>query len=281
MELAVGLLAGVTVWTVFARLIRRRDVLIRARLAYLAPQSLQLIRRKPSERSLLSRIGKRVPGDRLPTVRALSSSGMESADPDAVAGARVLLSLIGAVAGLVLPLSPLLALVLGAVGYRLPNVLLRIKARARRDEAAQSIPDVADLLAVCTQAGLNLPLALERVADNTPGVLGEELNRALRRIGLGVPRAEALAELAERNDLEEISGLVNTVIAAEKFGTKVADRLADFAAQVRSDRRLKAEEQARRAPIKILFPLVFLILPAFVLLTIVPLLLGTFASLGF
>lgn len=166
-------------------------------------------------------------------------------------------------------------------GYKTPEALASFRVRARNEELSRDLPDAVDLLAVCTQAGLNLPLSLERVAHGTTGPLAEELERTLSEIELGVPRSQALSALAARVDDDELEALVGMLQTAERYGTKVAASLTMFAQDVRLRRKRKAEELARKAPVKMLFPLVFLILPGFVLLTLVPLLLGTFESLGF
>jgi tight adherence protein C len=201
---------------------------------------------------------------------------------DRLVGGRFALATVGAILGLAFaPFPPLSAAGLAFAGYRVPDALIRLRAANRRDEISAAIPDVVDLLAVCAQAGLSLPLALARVAERAPGVLGAELKRVVQQIGLGVPRAQALRELSARNDAPELETLATTLVNAERFGTRIASTLATLSAEIRGKRRRRAEEEARRAPVKILFPLVFLILPGFILITLVPLLLGAFATLGF
>lgn len=284
MELAVGLLAGVCVWTFLARLVPRRDRLVVERVAALARAgagATSVLRRRVG-RPRLQTLGRRLPGDRLALQRTLASAGLEERSPDSVIGARFLFAAFGAVLGVLFgPLAPVSGAALGFAGYRLPDFLISVRISSRRDEIAADLPDTVDLLTVCTQAGLNLPLALARVAERAPGVLGEELRRTVRQSELGVPRARALKELAERNEVEELDALVSTLVSSGRFGTRIAATLNSFSTEIRAKRRRKAEEEARRAPVKILFPLVFLILPAFILLTLVPLLIGTFASLGF
>lgn len=283
MEFAVAFLAGVTVWTTVARVIPRRDLLAADRVAALRGAAAAVRRsRRREPKPLLAALGRRLPGDRGAIVRALKASGREENSPDAIVGSRFLLAAAGALIGGVLGfLAPLSSIALGFLGYRAPGIFLRMRAASRRDEVAAAIPDVVDLLAVCTQAGLNLALALARVADRASGAFGEELRRVVQQTQLGIPRGRALKEMAERNEVPELEALVAALVNAERFGVRVAASLNTLSADIRAKRRRKAEEDARRAPVKILFPLVFLILPGFVLLTLVPLLLGTFATLGF
>ena len=128
---------------------------------------------------------------------------------------------------------------------------------------------------------MNLTLSLKRVAARAGGVLGDELRRTLDEIDLGIVRTRALARLGERLEVADLEALINVLVTSDRLGTEVSPALESFAKEVRARQRRRAEEQARRAPVKILFPLVCLILPAFIFLTVVPLLLSTFSSLGF
>lgn len=214
--------------------------------------------------------------------QALAEAGMVGVDPAVVAGWQLCGLGLGLVLGLMAGATAILAApLLGFAGFRAPELYLSVRARSRRDEAAAALPDAVDLLVVCTQAGLNLSLSLQRVAENTSGPLGDDLGRAVEEIALGVPRGEALASLAERSPSDEISSLVSTLTNADRFGTGVTKALEGFANEVRQERKRRAEEQARRAPVKILFPMVFLILPAFLVLTVLPVVLGTLRSIGF
>lgn len=236
---------------------------------------------------LFKLVGRRFPGssggirDRsLVRSESLDAAGGE-ASPELVRGVQ----LVGTAAGFLVGLSAgALALVMapagGLLGYRLPGLVMARRAAKRRDSVAFALPDAVDLLAVCSHAGLNLALSLRRVAGRTNGVLGEELRRTLEEIELGVPRQAALRSLAERNPHGDLEALVSVLENAERFGNQVSGSLETFAAEVRERRKRSAEEQARKAPVKILFPLVFFILPAFILLSVVPLLLSSFASLG-
>lgn len=114
-----------------------------------------------------------------------------------------------------------------------------------------------------------------------PGPLGAELRRTVEEIDLGIPRSQALTNLAKRAEIAELESLVGVLVNAERFGIGVSGSLQTFSEEMRIRRRQAAEEQARRAPVKMLFPLVFLILPAFILLTVVPMLMSAFASLSF
>lgn len=283
--LALALTCSAAAWLVISTL-RPADGLAEARLASLRAPSKPRSASPAAKVSLLGRClgfwGSMRPASHPRIKRALAEAGMEAVDPAVVAGWQFAGAAVGMFLGLGAGVGAVLAAPIFAFGgYRSPELYLSMRARVRRDESAAALPDAVDLLVVCTQAGLNLSLSLERVAENTPGLLGDELRRVVEEIALGVPRGGALASLAERNQSEEVSSLVGTLANADRFGTGVASALEGFAREMRQVRRRRAEEQARRAPVKILFPMVFLILPAFLVLTVLPVVLGTLRSIGF
>lgn len=231
--------------------------------------------------AILDRVGRASPLEHVRLNSFLESSGAEVGSGPMYRGASLLLGISGVAVGLVFgPLSLFASPALGAMGYRLPLIWLQARARARSGAISEGLPDALDLLVVCVSAGLNLSLALDRVAERTPGPLGAELKRVRGLVALGVSRRQALGEMESRSGSSEVAALVSALVTTDRFGSSVAGSLEALASDLRAGRRRAAEEQARRAPVKMLFPLVFLILPAFILLTIVPLLLGTFRTLG-
>jgi tight adherence protein C len=172
-----------------------------------------------------------------------------------------------------------MALPIGFAAARLPDVALARRARHRQRLIGSRVPDLAELLVATTGAGLNPPLALKRSAEVLDGALGEELRRAVRAVELGAPWRTVLDELAARTGDQSILRLVRAMGRSQRLGTPLASALHNVAEDLRTERRARAEELARRAPVKMLFPLVFLILPAFLLLTVGPVLLATLRSL--
>ena len=274
--------AGATWFAI--RTIRPPDPLLAARLAALrGPRRAGVLRTGgfPALGAVTS-LGARLPGNRAQMSQTLAAGGYPAVSPEVLAGFQGMAACAGLVLGMTAgPLSILAAPGLAFAGYRLPAFYLSLRARARKDEVTGALPDAVDLLVVCMQGGLNLPLSLTRVAGNTKGLLGKELGRTVEEIDLGVPRAEALLALAERNPSDDMAALVGTLVNADRFGGRVASALENFAGEIRRARRRKAEEQARRAPVKILFPMVFLILPAFLVLTVIPVVMGTLHNIGF
>ncbi|MGH2769864.1 MAG: type II secretion system F family protein [Actinomycetota bacterium] len=288
-EILVGVLAAISIWAILASLVRGDPRLARRLEALRAPaenregDGARSSRRSGGPgRGVLHLIGHPLHGDRAVLARALVGSGVESVSPDAFLGAKVVSAALGVLLGMRFGvLAPLAAPLLGWGGYRLPGSLLGHRGRARKAAMLIELEEVVDLMAVCARAGLNLPLALARVAERIPGAMGEELRRTVLEVQLGRPQDRALAEMAERNGLEELRLLVATLTNAQRRGAGVAASLDSLSHELWQRRRSRVEEQARQAPVKLLFPLVFLILPAFVLIAIAPLLLGAFRTLGF
>lgn len=280
-ELLVSVVVAAAVWIVVT-FATRRDVVLLRRIQALAPGDVvEPGRGRRHKPGFIERLGARLPGDRSSVAKGLETASLSRFNPDQVIGLRLVLAAVAVLAGIRFGRFGLvIAPFLGFLAYRVPDTVLGALVKARREEINGQLPDAVDLLAVCTRAGLNLALSLKRVADEAQGVLGREFQLMVKQIELGIPRREAMAKLAARVELEDLDALVATVANADRFGTQVAGSLETLSSEIRMKRRRAAEEQARRAPVKILFPLVFLILPAFILLTVVPLLLGTFRSLG-
>ena len=152
-------------------------------------------------------------------------------------------------------------------------------SRRRRRSADFEIPQLLDLLAAASSAGLSGPLALRRALEAVRGPLAEELRSAIGAVDLGGRWRDELRRVADRLELRDLRRAVAALTRAETLGSSLADAVTDLAAQVRAARRAATEERARRAPVKMLFPLVFLVLPAFLLLTVVPVLVATVRSI--
>lgn len=280
-ELLLASLSGVTVLLgLFA--LRRKDPVVAGRVAALTGSSSAPSSFRPL-RAVLGWLGRSYPGNASELYgKLLAAAGMSRLPVESVRGLQLLLAGAGFLGGLAFgPIALVTSPVGILVGYRLPRTYLGSRSRRRKEEMAAALPDVVDLLAVCSHAGLNISLSLRRVVERVSGPLGKEIRRVIEEIDLGVPRARALENLAVRCGLPELEALVRVLLNSERFGTQIASSLESFSADVRGRLKRSAEEQARKAPVKILFPLVFLILPAFILLTVVPLLVSAFQSMDF
>jgi tight adherence protein C len=171
-------------------------------------------------------------------------------------------------------LSPLIRVVvvglLAFVGFVAPDSLLNRRVEERQREILRTLSDTLDLLTISVEAGLSLNAAIAQVVQNVPGVLSAEFARMLQEIQLGVPRADAFRNLAERTDVEELNAFALAMIQADVFGVSIASVLRTQAQQLRIKRRQRAEAKAQQTPVKIVFPLILCILPALFVVIVGP-----------
>lgn len=166
----------------------------------------------------------------------------------------------------------LLAL-LGAIGYYLPNAVLTRKVSHRQRTVFEEFPDVIDLLTVCVEAGLGLDAALMRVADELAlrcPVLADELQLMLLELRSGFSKERALSNLSLRTGVEDVDKFASMLIQADRFGTSLGESLRVLSDMLRTKRRMRAEEQAAKIALKLLFPLIFTIFPSLLLVLLGP-----------
>jgi tight adherence protein C len=201
------------------------------------------------------------------------------------------------VIGAVLPLLYLLVLLIGtggqpagrmllpvpliaAVGLAFPVLTLRRRALDRQTKILKALPDSLDLLTTCVEAGLSLDYAFQRVSERQRGPVADEINRMLREKALGQTRKEALTAMAERIDLPDVNVFVQSVIQAETMGTGIAATLRTQSRQLRIRRRQRAEQAAQTAGPKMVFPLVFFVMPSLFIVILGPVALSAWEGLG-
>lgn len=146
-------------------------------------------------------------------------------------------------------------------GY-FPKMWLRGRVRARQNKVRKGLPDALDMLSVCAEAGLGFDQSMQRVSEYWKTPVGLEFGRVIREMEMGLSRQEALRNLANRLDITELSSFVAVIIQSDQLGMSIADTLQAQAKQMREERRFRAQEQARKVPMKMLFPMMLLILPA-------------------
>jgi tight adherence protein C len=210
--------------------------------------------------------------------RLLAASDWERSAAEMV-GMKWLVGALFVVAGSALFGSVPLALVLGVAAFRAPDIALARGAGRRRRRADRELPLFLDLLAAAATAGSTGLLAVKHATEATEGPLAEELSAALRRVDLGGRWSTELAAAAERLDLPDLRRASAVLARSGSIGSSLSDALTQLARESRETRRAFVAERARKAPVKMLFPLVFLVLPAFLLLTVVPVLVTTLRSI--
>jgi tight adherence protein C len=154
------------------------------------------------------------------------------------------------------------AIIGGAAGFFLPDLLLYNSGLKRQALTRRQLPDAMDMLTVCVEAGLGFDAALAQVARNTTGPLAAELSRALQEMQIGKTRTEALRSMADRTTAPELRSFVSALVQAGELGISIASVLREQAKEMRLRRRQRAEEQAQKVPVKILFPLLLCLFPA-------------------
>jgi tight adherence protein C len=174
----------------------------------------------------------------------------------------------------VLGLSGLLAVALVAllvtVGFLLPDLRLNSEMKARQHAIAVKLPDMLDLLVISVEAGLGFDQAIERTATAMPGPLAEEFRRMLQETRIGATRADALRAMEQRTQVPELRSFILAILQADTFGVSIAKVLRVQADEMRIRRRLRAQELAQKAPVKMLFPLAFCVFPAIFVVVLGP-----------
>lgn len=156
----------------------------------------------------------------------------------------------------------LAALAVPALGFFFVDIRVKSKADERQKMIKRELPDILDQLTVGVEAGLGFDAAVTRTAKTSRAMLALELTRVIQHMAAGLSRAEALRGLATRLDVPELRQFVAAVIQADQYGIPMAQVLRVQSTEQRRRRRQAAEEQAMKLPVKVLFPLVFCILPA-------------------
>lgn len=240
--------------------------------------SLATVLRPPTVR-LLQRVGDTLAagGTSRRLARGLDYAGNPPAWPlDRVIRARVMsaavIGLLGCVSGFGRsPAAGVLGGVAGALaGLYVPDLLVSNAGEKRQAALARSLPDVLDALVISVEAGLGLDAALTQVARMLRGPMPDEVRRMLQEMQLGVGRTEALRAMAARTTARDLKRLVTALVQAGELGVSVAAILREHAADQRMRRRQRAEEQAQKVTVKLLFPVLFCLFPVIFIVVLGP-----------
>jgi tight adherence protein C len=178
----------------------------------------------------------------------------------------VLLGLIG----LPFPVNLVMVAVGGLLGYTVPEFWLGGRVKKRQKAILMMIPDTLDLLTISVRAGLGFDAALGKVVEKLQGPLSDEFRRALAEVRVGKARRDALRDIVPRTEVTPLTNFIGAIIQAEQLGVSISKVLQVQSEQLRIERRQRAEEQAAKAPIKMLFPLVGCIFPSLFIVILGP-----------
>jgi tight adherence protein C len=165
-------------------------------------------------------------------------------------------------------------------GWSVPTIVLSRRLKARYHEIEKSLPDLIDLLVVTVEAGIGFVGSLRMASEQLEGPLAQELRLTLQEQSMGRSSTEALEGLAQRADTPGVRSFVRAIVQGELLGVSIGRILRNLAAEMRKKRKAKAEEQAQKAPVKMLFPLVLLIFPAMFVVLLLPALISIKDTLG-
>jgi tight adherence protein C len=253
-----------------------------AEVAVPAPSPVPFAVAQPDKPSLISRFGTlaaaMMPGDYAVRVQ----HRLDLAGNPASWSAERLLAVkgIGVVAGTLLGLvigakhngglAILFALVFGAVGLFVPDLIVRNLGEKRQIDLQRQLPDAMDMLLVCVEAGMGFDAAVARVSRNSSGPVAEEFARVLQEMQFGMSRSEALRALVARTDVAELRAFVAAMVQSSELGISIGDVLREQAHQMRIRRRQRAEEKAHKLQVKLLLPLITCLLPAIFVVVLGP-----------
>ena len=174
----------------------------------------------------------------------------------------------------------LIICMVAALAWILPKFVLERRATKRLHQVDREMPELVDLLVTTVEAGVGFASALQLVARRVEGPLGQELRLALQEQNMGMTIEDALEHMLDRIDSASVRAFVQAILQGQKLGVSIGKILRDLAVDMRKIRRQAAEERAQKAPTKILFPLVILILPALLIVSLGGPLIGVVRGLG-
>jgi tight adherence protein C len=155
-------------------------------------------------------------------------------------------------------------------GFYLPHLMLTSRITRRQKEIRKAMPDALDLLTICVEAGLGFDAAMSKVSEKWDNELSLALSRTIREIQLGKVRRDALKDMADRLGIPEMTSFVAAIVQSEQLGVSMAKVLRIQSDQMRVKRRQRAEEEAHKAPIKMIIPMALLIFPSIMIIILTP-----------
>jgi tight adherence protein C len=210
--------------------------------------------------------------------RQLMSAGLYTTTPTTFLGYRIMATvflplfflLFAAAGGSSGAFVVILALLSAPIAWVVPQVAVRKRSERRLAKIEAELPELIDLLVVTVEAGLGFAGSIQACSGRLGGALGDEFRLMLQEQRMGLSTEEALSNLAARCDTPSMRSFVRSVLQGERLGVSIGSIMRNLAIEMRKTRRQTAEERAQKAPIKILFPLVFLIFPPIFIVLLYP-----------
>ena len=219
----------------------------------------------------------------------LSAAGFYDADVDTVHGYRALLAfglptmfllLLLASGGPLSAIDFLLLITSLGAGWQLPSFVIRKRGAKRLDDIERALPELIDLLIATVEAGIGFSAALNMVAERLQGALGDELRLTMKQQSLGMSIQQAMDEMVTRCDTASVRAFIRTASRGESLGVSIGPVLRELSTDERRRRRQAAREKMQKAPVKMIFPLMFLIMPALMIVLMYPAAYAVSHSLG-
>ena len=222
--------------------------------------------------AIVSRAGDRIDLEALR--KLLLTAGYHRARAEAFLGYQLMVAVgcavLAILAGDLSPMRILWAVPLALCGWVVPRFLVQRKATRRAEDIEDALPDLIDLLVVTVEAGLSISSSLATASRRTAGPLGEELRIAMQEQRMGLPVADVLQNMLHRADNPSMRSFVRSLVQGESLGVSIGTIMRNLSIEMRKRRRARAEERANKAPVKMLFPLIFLIFPALFIVLLGP-----------
>jgi tight adherence protein C len=262
--------------------------IVQERIEGMQPQveAIRVFETEPTKwQKFLGRLGKNVPmrpEDYGKYQKMLVAAGIKQAKITIFMGFKIFLTIVFPLAYLVFYGIPVekdftmrlvISLTLAIVGYLLPTFWLRNRLKKRQTKIFHDLPDLLDLMTICVEAGLSLDSAMIKVCDDQQfkkSPLATEIRIATNETRAGKPRLEALRDIGERTMVDDLKSFAAMLVQTEKLGTSLGQSLRIFSDSMRTIRRQRAEEAAAKTTIKLVFPLVFFIFPAILVVILGP-----------
>jgi tight adherence protein C len=203
----------------------------------------------------------------------LLSAGFYRTRPETFVGYQAFAAVVSGLLAFALaaiPLAVVIAVALAACGWIIPQYVVQRKGKFRGEKIEDDLPDLIDLLVVTVEAGLSLSSSLKTASRRTTGPLGDELRLAIQEQRMGLPVADILQNMLHRSDTPSMRSFVRSLVQGETLGVSIGTIMRNLSHEMRARRRARAEERANKAPIKMLFPLIFLIFPSLFIVLLGP-----------